>query len=127
MKKRCLLLGMVLAVLVLSGCQKSESLSCTNEESATDVGYTLKTDTEAVLNGGNVTGERTTMVMTFEDEKWAKSTYEALLKENADNKEYDVKLSGKVITIKSSENYESPISKQDFKDTWEADGYTCKE
>ena len=118
---------MVLAVLVLSGCQKSESLSCTNEESATDVGYTLKTDTEAVLNGGNVTGERTTMVMTFEDEKWAKSTYEALLKENADNKEYDVKLSGKVITIKSSENYESPISKQDFKDTWEADGYTCKE
>ena len=127
MKKRCLLLGMVLAVLVLSGCQKSESLSCTNEESATDVGYTLKTDTEAVLNGGNVTGERTTMVMTFEDEKWAKSTYEALLKENADKKEYDVKLSGKVITIKSSENYESPISKQDFKDTWEADGYTCKE
>lgn len=127
MKKGCLLLGMILTILLLSGCKKSESLSCTYEEEETNVGYKLKTNTEAVLNGGEVIGERTTMLMTFEEEEWAKSTYDALLEENAETEEYDIKLSGKEITIKTSEDYESALSKQDFKDTWEADGFTCKE
>ncbi len=124
MKKVTIVL--VLACMVLVGCgSKREKVVCSMEDKETNVGYTLKTEVTGYLEGDLVVSEESKTVMTFEDEELAKST-KPILEEQLKEDGARVSLVDKIITVTTSQNYQDPIPKQDFMDTYTVDQYTCE-
>ncbi len=124
--RKGLIVSLLILTVFMTGCGKKESekVVCTKEESDTSVGYDLKTEVIGTLENNNVIQEDLKMTMTFKEEKWAKSSYD-LIKEEMDG-EADVTIDGSVITVKQKTDYEEPMAKEEFIDSYTFDLYTCE-
>ena len=125
MKKLSAILA-IFMLIILTGCGKTEKLTCTNEQAFGTA--SLTTDTVITFKKGYATKTETTMVATFDSEETATSFAENY----KDKDEYTVKQDGSKVTVKnvqtvSKEAAKADENKKDYvRDYLEGRGFTCK-
>lgn len=112
-------------MFALTGCGSSQKVTCTTETTDASLGYTLKLEAIGTLEEGEVIKEDFTMVMTFESEELATTSYNAI-KEGMSDEDIDVKQDENVITVTQSHDLSSGITRSEFISTYEEDGYSCE-
>ena len=127
MKKYLSIVFVAIFALALTGCSKS--VKCTYEEESN--GTKIKSEITANYSGKNVTKVNMKETVDFGDKEKAKKAYDSEKASLDESNEYNasLKLDGtKVIysvTIKKEKDDED-YSIDDFKKSYEEDGFTCK-
>lgn len=124
MKKIFLTCISIFSLFILTGCG-NKKLICTLEENKSDVGFIVETTIITKVAGDKVSGYDLEMNMTFDDEDLATSSYDSLVNDYTES-DMKFKRNGKVITGKLTEVLSETITKKEFKEGLEGEGYTCK-
>ena len=126
MKKTLIFLCMVCMVTIMTGCGKTEKITCTREQ---EFGTAkLNSEIEVTFKEGYATSTETTMVATFESE----DTANEFASNYKDNEEYKVKQDGNKVTVKQTQKVEKEEAKSEenkkdkVKSYLESEKFTCK-
>lgn len=124
MRKNVLLVILLLLVTV-TGCGKSNRLKCSKKTEEVDVGYTTETIVSGKMEDDVVVGADLKMIMTFEDESRAQSSYQVIM-EGTSEDGVDVSINGKVITVTETQEFPEAVTKDEFIASYNEDGYVCE-
>ncbi len=124
MKKKTLLI-ILICIFTLTGCGKEKKVSCTMSK-VDEVGYKLEAKVNGKIEDGNVTTTDLKMTMTFDDEKLAKNSYEIIKEKYEGENEVDIRIDKNVISVTEQKTQDANVTKQDFIDAYQEEGYTCE-
>lgn len=117
---------LIIALIILTGCTKKETLTCTNEQSFGTA--TLNTEIVSTIKKGYVKESETTLVASFDSEEAAAS-----FEENYKGKDdYTVKREGSKVTVKNTKKISDNAAKSDenkkekFKEFLESNDFICE-
>lgn len=126
MKKKLVFLCAVCAVILMTGCGKKDTLTCTNEQSFGTA--TLTSEIKVTFKDDYATKTETTMVATFDTE----DTATAFAENYKDKEDYTVEQDGSKVTVKQTQEVDKESAKSDenkkdyVKEYLEEEGFTCK-
>ncbi len=126
MKKKLSIALAACAVVLMTGCGKTDKLTCTNEQSFGSA--TLKTEAVITFKDDYATKTVTTMVAEFDSEDTANSFADNY----KDKEDYEVKQDGSKVTITQTQTVSKDSAKADenkkdyVKEYLEGKSFTCK-
>lgn len=124
MKKIFIACITIFCLFILTGCS-NKKLTCTLEEDKSYVGFMVKNTLTAKPSNNIIAGYDLEMTMTFEDDDLAITSYDALVNDYTET-DMKFKRDGKIITGNLIEKLSESITKKEFIEGLESEGYTCK-